>query len=36
MRAIRGATTVREDSPQEIREAVAELLKEIAARNASV
>ena len=36
MRAIRGATTVREDSPQEIREAVAELLKEIATRNASV
>ena len=36
MRAIRGATTVREDSPQAIREAVAELLKEIAARNASV
>ena len=36
MRAIRGATTVREDSPQAIREAVAELLKEIATRNASV
>lgn len=36
MRAIRGATTVREDTPQEVREAVAELLKEIEERNAAV
>lgn len=33
MRAIRGATTVAADTPQEIRAAVSELLLELAARN---
>ena len=34
MRAIRGATTIFEDSPREIREAVAELLEVLCERNA--
>ena len=33
MNAVRGATTVREDAPDEIREAVAELLGEMVKRN---
>ena len=33
MLAIRGATTIAADEPQQIREAVAQLLREIAEKN---